>query len=302
MNDKLFNPNYLQSLCAKYGLKPSKKYGQNFLIDPVKSGHRPVFAHGEQFNGVNLDPVEKMIEAAEIKKTDTVIEIGPGFGVLTFALAEKAKKVIAFEIEKKLAPYWAEQIKQFPNITVEWGNMLRELGTVNRELGNSKVVANLPYQITSAVIRAFLEAENPPEKMVLMVQKEVAERICAKPGDMSLMSVSVQYYANPEIIAIVSRSNFWPEPSVDSAIIKITLHSERLRKRDVEVDGRFFRVVKAGFSNRRKLLSKNLESIFGKSRRGEVAEIFSKLGLKTTVRAQELSIEQWKEIAEKLSC
>ncbi|MFH2018754.1 MAG: rRNA adenine dimethyltransferase family protein, partial [bacterium] len=217
MSQKLFNPDYLYHLCQKYKLSPSKKYGQNFLIDP--------------------EPIAKMIEAAEIKKKDTVVEIGPGFGVLTFALVEKAGKVVAFEIEKKLKPYWDTAChhldtachpeakttcpdsvrKDLPRLEIVWGNVLKEFSAdviVKSErrlpafggkqsnpqqrdcrvaallaMTRYKVIANLPYQITSNVIRIFLEAKNPPELMVLMVQKEVAERICAKPGQMSLLSV-----------------------------------------------------------------------------------------------------------------
>lgn len=318
MLSKLFNPDHLKHLCSKYGLKPSKKYGQNFLLD--------------------VEPIEKMIEAAGIKKTDTIIEIGPGFGVLTFALAAKAKKVISFEIEKKLIPYW--ETHRPDNVEIIWGNILRnlgtvncelgtgncgELGTVNRELGTYKVVSNLPYQITSAVIRAFLESDNPPESMTLMVQKEVAERICAKAacpagdgsrgrGDMSLLSVAVQYYAEPKIVAIVPRDNFWPEPQVDSAVIKI-VHSppageagSRRAVHSVSEKEIFFRVVKAGFANRRKLLIKNLEPLFSAChsepdvRSGEesLRSIFSKLGLKPTVRAQELGVEEWKALADQI--
>lgn len=302
MSEKLFNPDYLKHLCAKYGLHPSRRYGQNFLIHPVKSPRGGAADFGGLF-GVNPEPVEKMLSAAEIKKTDTVVEIGPGFGVLTFALAEKAKKVIAFEIEKKLAPYWESHAPK--NLEIIWGNVLKAAvgGTIGHSplaIDNYKLVSNLPYQITSAVIRKFLEADNPPELMVLTVQKEVAERICAKPGDMSLLAVSVQYYAEPKIAALVSRSNFWPEPKVDSAILKLTINNEQLANDETEKD-RFFNLVKAGFANRRKLLIKNLEAVSGKKRRGELIKVFAQLGLKETARAQELSVEQWMKLAKFLA-
>ncbi|MDD2758096.1 MAG: 16S rRNA (adenine(1518)-N(6)/adenine(1519)-N(6))-dimethyltransferase RsmA [Patescibacteria group bacterium] len=274
---KLFNPDYLRSLCYKYGLQPSKKYGQNFLI--------------------NEEPVAKIIEAAGIKKTDTVVEIGPGFGVLTFALAAKAKKVLAFEIEKKLENYWQEKAPE--NVEIIWGNVLKancELRTANCELPY-KVVANLPYQITSPVIRTFLEADNPPATMTLMVQKEVAERICAEPGDMSVLAVSVQYYAQPEIIVIVPRANFWPEPKVDSAVIKI-VRSSQFAVHSAPEKEKFFKMVKAGFANRRKLLIKNLLPVIGKQNRGTLERAFTDLGLPKTARAQELSVEEWKALAE----
>lgn len=280
MTDKLFNQDYLISLCRKYNLQPSSHYGQNFLIHP--------------------EPVEKMITAAGLSSDDTVVEVGPGFGVLTFALAAKAKKVLAFEIEKKIAGYW--QTHKPENVEVIWGNILKEIGNLEfgilpagRQVGVYKVVANLPYQITSPVIRFFLEAENPPELMVLMVQKEVAERICAKAGDMSVLAVAVQYYAEAEIITQVPCSYFWPEPRVNSAVIKLTVSNKQEKIKD------FFQIVKIGFANRRKLLIKNLESVVGKKNRPKLEQIFAELNLNPKVRAQELSVEDWKKLAGLLS-
>ncbi|MBI2037594.1 MAG: ribosomal RNA small subunit methyltransferase A [Candidatus Magasanikbacteria bacterium] len=300
MNQKLFNEDYLKHLCKQYGLVPSKKYGQNFLINP--------------------EVVEKMVEAAEIKKDDMVIEVGPGFGVLTFALAEYAKKVLSFEIEKKLEPYWQEQVDQHKNIEVVWGNILYEFKGDGLKAGEYKVVANLPYQITSHVIRKFLEMENNPDILVLMVQKEVAERICAPAGEMSVLAVSVQYYGEPEIVTLVPRSDFWPAPAVDSAVIRIKIknlncHSERSEESlsqstngqrsfakaqdDKCVDPvSFFKIVKAGFVSRRKMLIKNLSAIADKN---NLRAIFQELGIDEKVRAQELSVEQWQQIVAKLS-
>ncbi len=273
----LYNVNYLQHLCQKYGLTPSKKYGQNFLINP--------------------EPVEKMLESGEVKKDDTVVEVGPGFGVLTLALSEKVKKVMSFEIEKKLELYWTEQISRQGNIEIVWGNVLKQDINFSNSLtpSNYKVIANLPYQITSNVIRKFLEAENKPEFMVLMVQKEVAERICAKPGDMSVLAVSVQYYADPEIVLQVPRSYFWPVPSVDSAVIKIRIKNEELKTKNGSEQ--FFKIIKAGFANRRKMLIKNLSSVTDKKK---LSAIFQDLGLNEKVRAQELSVEQWRKLVSKL--
>lgn len=274
MNQKLFNEDYLKHLCQKYGLTPSKKYGQNYLIDP--------------------EPIEEMVAAAEIKKDNTVVEVGPGFGVLTLALAEKAKKVLSFEIEKKLEPYWQEQVAQQKNIEIVWGNILYEFKGEGLKAGQYKVVANLPYQITSHVIRKFLEMENNPEMLVLMVQKEVAERICASAGEMSVLALSVQYYGEPEIVTQVPRSCFWPMPAVDSAVIKITINS---KQRNVNEAGRFFRIAKAGFASRRKMLVKNLGSIIDKK---VLRSVFQELGIDEKVRAQELSVEQWVQLSKKL--
>ncbi|MSU75414.1 MAG: ribosomal RNA small subunit methyltransferase A [Candidatus Magasanikbacteria bacterium] len=333
----IYNINYLQHLCQKFGLRPSKKYGQNYLIDPTV--------------------IETIIATAEIKKDDTVVEVGPGFGVLTHALAEKAGRVVAFEIEKKLTEYWnkitSNKEQGTNNIEIVWGNVLVSLrggrndrrgnppvvrnNPVNKIISESggivtsrellamtpyKVVANLPYQITSPVIRLFLEADNPPEMMVLMVQKEVGERICAQPGDMSLLSVAVQYYADAKIIEVVPRSSFWPVPGVDSVVIKVMrrdrssrsllcegekesspplLRRGEGRERFVSFEQQFFHIVKAGFAQRRKLLIKNLEPIVGKKNRESLKEIFSVIGLTPQARAQELSVEQWRVLVVKVA-
>lgn len=272
MNPKLFNEDYLYHLCQKYGLRPDKKYGQNYLID-----HEPIL---------------KMVEAGDVNKKDTVVEVGPGFGVLTFELAEKAKKVVSFEIEKKLEEYWNDAAPE--NLKIVWGNVLRNFNS--EEFGEYKVVANLPYQITSNVIRTFLEAKNQPKVMLFMVQKEVAERICAEPGDMSLLALSVQYYADPEIVAQVPRTLFWPSPEVDSAIIKIVP-----KKTLEEADKEFFDLAKAGFAQKRKLLIKNLLPIIGKEKKQRLQSVFSELGLDELVRAQELSVQEWKQLVIHLS-
>lgn len=234
-----------------------------------------------------------MLEAAEIKPDDVVVEVGPGFGVLTLALADKVNKILSYEIEKKLESYWQEQMSRLKNIEIVWGNILYEFK--NLKIKNYKIISNLPYQITSNVIRKFLEAENKPELMVLMVQKEVAERICAKPGDMSVLAISVQCYADPEIVMHVPKSYFWPVPGVDSAVIKIRIKNDELRiKNDSE---QFFKIVKAGFASRRKMLIKNLGVLTDKKK---LPAIFHELGINEKARAQELSVEQWISLAGKL--
>ena len=288
-------PNQLKELCQKYNLTPSKKYGQNYLISD--------------------SPIKKMIESADLKKSDTVVEIGPGFGVLTFALAENAGKVVSFEIERKLEDYWEKKQKEYKNVEIIWGNVLSEFIAHSSEFsGSYKVVANLPYQITSNVLRVMLEAENKPESVTVMVQKEVAERIVAKPGDMSVLAVSVQYFGKPKIIAKVSKGNFWPVPKVDSAILNIkictrpetpschSLCSCRLPLKGGESDGRlrhddeFFQVVKAGFANKRKQLWRNLSDGLGID--GDVVKkILIDVVGNEKVRAQELSVEEWLEIS-----
>lgn len=270
MNEKLFNIDYLKHLCQKYDLRPSKSYGQNYLINPEVIG--------------------VMVEASNVSKKDTIVEVGPGFGVLTFALCENVKKLISFEIEKKLEKYW-ENNKQ-ENLEIIWGNVLRS--AENNFPKNYKVVANLPYQITSPVIKLFLEdLPNKPSEMTLMVQKEVAERICAKPGDMSVLAIAVQYYAEAEIVGEVTKNNFWPEPAVNSAVIKIYLSKHTT---DKEYDKKFFKLVKAGFAQKRKLLTKNILPIIGKQNKAKLIELLQKLDFSETVRAQELKISDWQEI------
>jgi len=272
---EIYNPSHLKHLCKEYNLTPSKKYGQNYLI--------------------SQKPIEAMIKAGELTKEDTVIEIGPGFGVLTLAIAPKVKKIISFEIEKKIAEYWEEKQKEYPNIEVIWGNALsRATGHISSIKGRYKVLANLPYQITSHAIRTILEQEKKPERVVLMVQKEVAERIVAKPGGMSLLAISVQYYGEVKIVHKVAKGSFWPAPKVDSAIISIT----NIQKRNNEE--LFFKIAKAGFANKRKQLWRNIADGLNIDK-DKIKEILLKVCGNEKVRAQELSVEQWMEVVSLVS-
>ena len=235
-----------------------------------------------------------MIEAGELTKNDIVVEIGPGFGVLTLAVAPEVKEVIAFEIEKKLEEYWEEKQLEYPNVEVVWGNALKEIG--NKKLGIGgvyKVLANLPYQITSHAIRTLLELEQKPERIIIMVQKEVAERMCAKAGDMSVLAVSVQYYGTLKIVTKVPRGNFWPAPKVDSAVVAITDIQDRSEAE------KFFRFVRAGFQNKRKQLWKNLSTglnLSGDKVKGALQEIVGN----EKVRAEELSVDDWELLVKAL--
>lgn len=268
----LTSPSAVKSLLEKHNLSPSKHFGQNFLIDK------------------NI--LDKIIAAAELSKNDVVIEVGPGLGVLTQELAGHAKKVIAIEKDKKMLAILREVVG------TRRGASLSAIEIINADIlhfklpkvGPSekyKIVANLPYYITSRAIRRFLEYPNPPEKIVLMVQKEVAERIISTPPNMSLLSVAVQFYAKPKILAKVSKNSFWPAPKVDSAIIAITPH-ERPK---INTDS-FFTLVRVGFSGKRKQLIHNIIKNF-KIERDLIEEIFAKINLNLKIRAQELSIEQW---------
>jgi 16S rRNA (adenine1518-N6/adenine1519-N6)-dimethyltransferase len=277
MNEKLFNVDYLKHLCAKFQLRPSKEYGQNYLINP--------------------EVIEMMVAASGVTKKDTVVEVGPGFGILTLDLAAKVKKLLAFEIEIKLKPYWEEistrlaQSKE-NNFEIIWGNVLRTDSKIFPK--NYKVVANLPYQITSPVLKLFLEdLKNKPKELTVMVQKEVAQRICAKPGEMSVLALAVQYFGQPEIVGEVKNNNFWPVPQVDSAILKIIPFKSTTTRAE---DQAFFKFAKIGFAQKRKLLIKNLLPTIGKQHKEKFITELKKMGFTETVRAQELSVNNWKQL------
>jgi 16S rRNA (adenine1518-N6/adenine1519-N6)-dimethyltransferase len=274
IHSNLYKPSELQALCARYDLTPSKKYGQNYLIS----------------EGV----IAKIIDASGVSADDTIVEVGPGFGVLTLALAQRVQRVVAYEIERKLEPYWSEWQMDYPNIELVWGNVLYEFArSTLATSGQYRVVANLPYQITSSVVRTFLESSNPPTSMTIMVQREVAERIVAKPGDMSLLALGVQYYGVPRIACHVPAGNFWPAPRVDSAVVHIDSIS-------VRSDGeRLFRLARVGFANKRKQLVKNLSNGLG-IERGRILEVFGELGIVDTVRAEELSVHDWELLTDRL--
>jgi len=291
-------------------MKPKKSLGQNFLKDTTV--------------------LEKIIKAADLKADDFVIEVGPGQGTLTKELIKHAGKIVAIEIDKSLAEQLKIKYKTNKKIEILYGDILKinlpELIIRHSEIRQSgvknllnnttsssgrkilrpadrrpqddgtdyKVVANIPYYITSPIIQLFLETEFPPKEMILMVQKEVAERICSKPGNMSILAVSVQYYAKPELLFYVPRTAFWPAPEVDSAVIKIEVISKN-KEVSSEERKRFFRVVKAGFCAKRKVLSNNLSSSFHISK--QEAEIkIKKAGIDPSSRAQELSIDDWKKM------
>ncbi len=257
-----------KNLLKKYDIQPSKGLGQNFLI--------------------NKDIFSKIIEASDISSTDIVLEIGPGTGNLTKELAQKAKGVIVVEKDKRMINFLYEHLKDFQNIEI----INKDILDFTIDLKKYKLVANLPYYITSPVIRKFLEKETNPSLLVLMVQKEVAQRICAGPPKMSLLSVSVQFYAEPKIISFVSKKYFWPSPKVDSAILKIIPQ----KKRGVD-SNLFFRIVKLGFSHPRKQLVNNLLALNGingvELNKEKINRVFQEVNLNSLQRAESLSVDDW---------
>ena len=282
-------------------IKPKKSLGQNFLVDH--------------------SVIDQIIAVAKLQSDEVVLEIGPGQGVLTEALAKECSKVIAVEIDQVLVSLLKNKFKDTKNIEIVQGDILKmdieELlsghnlpaSTQRGEQAISyKLIANLPYYITSPIIRKFLESETPPQEMILMVQKEVAERIVAGPGEMSILAVSVQYYAQAEILFPVSKKAFYPIPEVESAVIRITParnathsvaggHNAQHIIPGAEVKSEnFFRVVRAGFCAKRKTLLNNLSNSFHVSR-GEVEAKLTTIGLDAKVRAQELSVEDWRKLS-----
>jgi 16S rRNA (adenine1518-N6/adenine1519-N6)-dimethyltransferase len=271
-----------KEICKLYDIWPSRSKGQNFLIKE--------------------SVYDKIIAAANLSKDDTVLEVGPGLGFLTAKLAKAAGKVIAVELDDKLAAYLRDAITagETDNVEIFNENILDfELKKITPNLkfqiSNFKIVANLPYNITSVFLRKFLSGENKPEEMVLMLQKEVAERICAKPGEMSLLALSVQFYAEPEIVAFAPKENFWPSPEIDSAIIKIKVKREEKRELDEKA---FFRLAKIGFSAKRKMLKNNLAAGL-RIAPAEAEKMLVAAGLEPKVRAEDLGLEDWVKLAER---
>jgi 16S rRNA (adenine1518-N6/adenine1519-N6)-dimethyltransferase len=261
-------------ILRKYRAFPIRRLGQNFLID----------------KGI----LKKIIEVAELSEKDIVLEIGPGIGNLTIEIAKKAKKVIAIEKDKRMVEILGERLKEerIENVEIVNEDVLKFLPSFKPKK-DYKVVANIPYYLTSRLIRNLLEAKRKPKLIVLMVQKEVAQRICAKPPKMSLLAVSVQFYAKPEIISFVSKKCFWPVPKVDSAIIKISKIKEKEATSNEKL---FFKIVKAGFSQPRKQLINNLSKKL-KIDKNKVRKWLLKNGVLPEKRAEALSIKDWEKLA-----
>jgi len=269
-----------REICRMFEIKPARSKGQNFLI--------------------NEKIYDDIVRAAGLLPSDTVLEVGPGLGFLTARLAKAAKKVIAVELDDKLAAYlqMAVDAQDLENVKIVGEDILRFNPTIYLDKDESyKVVANLPYNITSIFLRTFLSGVRPPSSLVLMLQKEVAQRIVAAPPDMSMLAVSVQYYAEPQIIREVKAGNFWPEPEVDSAIIRLTMREMDKTSRDDKI---FFRIVRSGFSAKRKMLKNNLSHGL-KIGATDVAAAIAAQGLDPKVRAEELSLENWRKLVAALS-
>jgi len=271
----------IKNFFRENNISPSRDRGQNFLVDEKV--------------------LEKIIESANLKKDDVVLEIGAGFGTLTERLAQKAGKIITVESDRGILPILRRNLENYKNVEIIEKDVLSVVNYESKIMNYEyKIVANLPYQITSIVLRKFLENEPRPNEMMVMVQKEVAERICAISGEMSILAVSVQFFGQPEIIQIVPRSSFYPTPEVDSAILRISRIKNESETNLKRMDAKdFFRVVKVGFSARRKQLHNNLANGL-RLKSEEAKNILLDLGLDIQVRAQDLSVDDWINLGNKL--
>ena len=270
-----------KALLGSYGLSPRKKFGQNFLTDESL--------------------LSDIAEIAGVSKSDTVLEIGPGLGTLTAVLADRAGEVVSLEIDKGLIPVLNDVLSEYENVSIVNADVMKV--SVTEVLGDRshlKIVANLPYYITTPILMKLLEEDIPFESITVMVQKEVAERMCQGPGsrDYGALSLAVQYYTRPEIMLIVPPESFTPPPAVDSAVIRLT----RLDEAPVDAPAdKLFAVIRAAFNQRRKTLVNSLAG--GGICSGDktvIAEAISDVGLESNVRAEQLSLEQFSELTKKI--
>jgi 16S rRNA (adenine1518-N6/adenine1519-N6)-dimethyltransferase len=260
-------------ILRSHGLRPDKRLGQNFLQDD--------------------SALQKIVAVAQLSETDTVLEIGPGLGSLTRYLAMAVKQVIAVELDESLLPILISVLKQWKNIRIVQGDILKlEINEIIKEEDYS-VVANIPYYITSAIMRHLLESHPQPQRIVLTLQNEVARRICAEPGDMSLLALSVQVYGKPEIAASIPADAFYPPPKVDSSVIRVEIYPVPvIPVAQLEI---FFRIAKAGFSQKRKTLRNSLSAGMAISA-SSAEELLKEAGIDPRRRAETLSIAEWSNL------
>ncbi|MCF6464331.1 16S rRNA (adenine(1518)-N(6)/adenine(1519)-N(6))-dimethyltransferase RsmA [Clostridium sp. Cult2] len=281
-NERLYSPKYIREILDKYGFRFSKSLGQNFLIDG------------------NI--VRKIAQEGNITKEDYVLEIGPGIGTLTEELALNAKKVVGVELDKSLLPILEETLKDYDNVEIIHGDILKVdiKGLIEEKLGGGpiKVVANLPYYVTTPIIAKLIEEDLNIESIIIMIQKEVAHRIIASPGNKQYgsLSVFVNFYTYPEILITVPKTVFMPQPKVDSAVIKLEL-KEELPEVDRKV---FFQVVKTAFSKRRKTLLNSLSSNPWGLDKEQIRETLIKANIPLEIRAENLKIEDFVKISKTL--
>ena len=268
----LFSPTKIKNLFNQYHILPKKSLGQHFLID--------------------RNSTEKIVTVVRTGKEDTIIEIGAGLGALTVPLAKVCPKLIAYEIDRRLLPILGEVTRDDKNVEIR-NEDARRIKSQELRVKNFSIVGNLPYYLTSFLLKHFLTLEYKPKRIIVTIQKEVAQRICSIPPAMSLLAVSVQVYGKPKIHRYISKGSFWPPPTVDSALLEIKLYDKPFLNSSEEES--FFKLVKVGFGSRRKVLLGNVRGVFG----GESAwweQIFTNVGLDTKIRAEALDIHQWHKL------
>lgn len=282
MNEKLSDPKKTIEVIQKYQFAFQKRFGQNFLID----------AH----------VLEKIVSAAGITKDDCVLEIGPGIGTMTQYLAESAGQVIAVEIDTNLLPILADTLKDYSNVKVINQDILKvDINELVKEYNNGrpiKVVANLPYYITTPIIMGLFENQVPIDSITIMVQKEVADRMQVGPGtkDYGALSLAVQYYAKPQIVANVPPNCFMPRPKVGSAVIRLTKYKDAPIK--VTNEKLLFQLIRASFNQRRKTLQNGIKNFGGLNfSKEQVAQALEEMGLPASVRGEALTLEQFATLA-----
>ena len=269
----------IAALLRAHGLQPRKKLGQNFLADPVALG--------------------RIVAAAELSSDDLVVEVGAGVGTLTRLLAEHAGRVVALELDNGLVGILREELADLSNVEICHGDVLG-FSTAEFPHRGFKVIGNLPYYITSAVLRHFLAHLPRPELMVVTVQREVADRIVAGPGQMSLLAVSVQFYGQPRVVTRVPAGAFYPAPKVDSAVMRIDVGEDPAVSLEEGIDEAwFFRVVRAGFSQKRKMLRNSLSAGLALSP-AAVGALLEAAAVDARRRAETLNLEEWARVASAL--
>ena len=258
----------------KHGISPKKSLGQNFVV--------------------NQRALDAVISAADLSGDEEVIEVGAGLGTLTIELAQRADRVFAVEIDKRLIPILQGVLQDYGNVTLLHADFLQiDPGELVSQAGYS-VVANIPYNITSVLIRHLMESSMPPAKVVLTMQREVAQRIISSPGDMSLLALSVQIFGRAVIAARIPAGCFYPIPKVDSAVLRIDIYKETVVPRHlIQV---IFSLARAGFGQKRKKLRNSLAPVMGSNPAG-VEKLLDRAGIQPKSRAQELSIQDWEKIA-----
>lgn len=255
------------------GLEPQKSLGQNFMVAP--------------------QALRRMAEAAALSPDDAVLEIGAGLGALTDLLAERARRVVAVEVDGRFIPYLRRRYAHAPHVEVVHADILAcdVAHLMGADAGAYKALGNLPYYITSAILRHLLENPAPPRLLVVTVQREVAERLTAAPGAMSLLAVSVQFYGKPRIVARLKAGSFYPPPEVESAIVRVDPHAEGPPLPPQETE-RFFRIVRAGFSQPRKQLRNSLAAAL-LLKTEQVEDWLTAAGVDPRRRAESLALEEW---------